>query len=237
MDENVPHPGRILLDEVMTPLGVSRNQLARDIDVPVGRISAIVSGARAITADTALRLARYFGTTPDLWMRLQADYDLARAREQVGAEIAERVRVLQNRAPVSDAPLKPVSEAPPPEAPAAPAPSFAQAAEEPRAAIDADRDEEAELELEPALPLGPAVPSDAGEPVHGGNGAFPGGAYTPWDAPPPQPAESPEPSEPEPDEDVLELSVDMVVPEPAGATEHEEPREQVPPIPEPPGRR
>ena len=54
------HPGRVLHDEVMKPLGISRNKLARDIDVPVGRISAIVSGTRAVTADTALRLAKYF---------------------------------------------------------------------------------------------------------------------------------------------------------------------------------
>jgi addiction module HigA family antidote len=95
---NTMHPGQVLLDEVMTPLGVSRNKLARDIDVPVGRISAIVAGTRAITADTALRLAKYFGTTPELWMRLQAQYDIAVARETIWKDIAPRVRELKARA-------------------------------------------------------------------------------------------------------------------------------------------
>ncbi len=146
MDETAPHPGRILLDEVMTPLGVSRNQLARDIDVPVGRISAIVSGARAITADTALRLARYFGTTPELWLRLQADYDLARAREQVGQEVEERVRVLHSRAPLADEP------------PAAPDPlPAADETGEPAA-----QPEPAAVSDEPAPPtLGPPEPEEA----------------------------------------------------------------------------
>jgi addiction module HigA family antidote len=87
------HPGKVLLDEVMRPLGVSRNKLARDIDVPVGRISAIVSGSRAITADTALRLAKYFGTTPELWMKLQTDYDLAVARATTWGKTDPRVRM------------------------------------------------------------------------------------------------------------------------------------------------
>ena len=70
------HPGRILLERAMQPLGISRNQLARDIDVPVGRISDITNGKRGITADTALRLGRYFGVPPQLWLRLHAEYDL-----------------------------------------------------------------------------------------------------------------------------------------------------------------
>tara|TARA_B100000686_G_C16742677_1_gene947558 strand:+ start:667 stop:1197 length:531 start_codon:yes stop_codon:yes gene_type:complete len=70
------HPGQILFDQVMQPLKVSRNKLARDIDVPVGRISEIVSGKRGLTPDTALRIGKYFGTTPELWLRLQAEYDL-----------------------------------------------------------------------------------------------------------------------------------------------------------------
>ena len=69
------HPGKILFDQVMTPLGVSRNKLARDIDVPVGRISDIVAGKRGVTPDTALRFAKYFGTSAELWLRLQADFD------------------------------------------------------------------------------------------------------------------------------------------------------------------
>ena len=69
-------PGEILLEEFIKPLGLSINRLARDIVVPPGRISAIVNGKRAITADTALRLGRYFGVSPEVWMGLQADFDL-----------------------------------------------------------------------------------------------------------------------------------------------------------------
>ncbi len=80
-------PGEILLEEFMKPMGVSINRLARDIAVPPGRISAIVNGKRAITADTALRLGKYFGVSPELWTGLQADYDLRLARRTVGAEV------------------------------------------------------------------------------------------------------------------------------------------------------
>lgn len=85
------HPGEILLEEFMKPLEISINRLARDIAVPPGRISAIVNGKRAITADTALRLAKYFGVSSELWLGLQADYDLRMARRQVGLEIERRV--------------------------------------------------------------------------------------------------------------------------------------------------
>ncbi|NKB19745.1 MAG: HigA family addiction module antidote protein [Alphaproteobacteria bacterium] len=88
------HPGRILLERAMEPLGISRNQLARDIDVPVGRISDITNGKRGITADTALRFGRYFDTGPELWLRLQAEYDLHVARNTTWSEIEKRVRVL-----------------------------------------------------------------------------------------------------------------------------------------------
>ncbi len=86
------HPGEILLEEFMKPLGVSINRLARDIAVPPGRISAIVNGKRAITADTAMRLGRYFGTSPEVWMGLQADYELRIAKLTVGPEIEKRVQ-------------------------------------------------------------------------------------------------------------------------------------------------
>lgn len=79
----------------MKPLGISRNQLARDIDVPVGRISDITNGKRGISADTALRLGRYFGTSPDLWMRLQSAYDLHVSRTTSWPGVAPRVRVLR----------------------------------------------------------------------------------------------------------------------------------------------
>ncbi len=88
------HPGEILLEEFMKPLGISINRLARELCVPPGRISAIVNGKRAITADTALRLGTYFAVSADIWIGLQADYELRLARQTVGAEIAQRIRPL-----------------------------------------------------------------------------------------------------------------------------------------------
>ena len=70
------HPGEILLTEFIEPLGLSQNQVARDIGVPPRRINEIVLGKRAITADTAMRLSKYFGTSAKLWLGLQADYEL-----------------------------------------------------------------------------------------------------------------------------------------------------------------
>lgn len=84
------------MERAMEPLGISRNQLARDIDVPVGRISDITNGKRGITADTALRFGRYFDTGPELWLRLQAEYDLHVARKTTWSEIEKRVRVLKS---------------------------------------------------------------------------------------------------------------------------------------------
>jgi addiction module HigA family antidote len=81
------HPGEILLEEFMKPLGVSINRLARDIAVPPGRVSAIVNGKRAITADTAIRLGRYFATSPEVWMGLQADYELRVAQRTIGPAV------------------------------------------------------------------------------------------------------------------------------------------------------
>ena len=88
--EPVP-PGEILLEEFMKPMGISINRLARDIVVPPGRISAIVNGRRSITADTAIRLGRYFGTSPEVWMGLQADYELRVAQRTIGPEIEKRI--------------------------------------------------------------------------------------------------------------------------------------------------
>lgn len=79
-------------EEFLKPLGVSINRLARDIAVPPGRISAIVNGQRAITADTALRLAKYFSVSSELWLGLQADFDLRAAQRTIGPEIEKRVR-------------------------------------------------------------------------------------------------------------------------------------------------
>lgn len=86
------HPGEILQEEFLAPLGLSAHALARALRVPVTRISEITRGRRAITADTALRLARYFGTSDELWVGLQAEYDLRVARRDKGKEIQEDVR-------------------------------------------------------------------------------------------------------------------------------------------------
>lgn len=74
------HPGEILREDFLKPLGISINKLAREIDVPPGRISTIVNAKRSITADTALRLGLYFGVSPELWLNLQTDYDLRMVR-------------------------------------------------------------------------------------------------------------------------------------------------------------
>ena len=85
------HPGEILLEEFMLPNDISINKLARDIAVPPGRISEIVNGKRGITADTALRLGKYFSVSPETWLGLQADYDLRMARKTIGKEVDKRV--------------------------------------------------------------------------------------------------------------------------------------------------
>jgi addiction module HigA family antidote len=78
------HPGEVLLQEFLVPMGVSQNALARSIGVPPRRINEIALGKRAITADTALRLAHYFGTSDRFWMALQASFDLEEARKKLG---------------------------------------------------------------------------------------------------------------------------------------------------------
>ncbi len=85
------HPGEVLFEEFMKPMGISINKLARDTAVPPGRISAIVNGKRSITADTALRLGKYLGVSSELWLGLQAEYDLRMAQRTVGREIDKRV--------------------------------------------------------------------------------------------------------------------------------------------------
>ncbi|TFL19862.1 HigA family addiction module antitoxin [Jannaschia formosa] len=84
------HPGEVLSEEFLTPLGLSASALARRIGVPANRVSSIVAGKRAVTGDTALRLALAFGTTPEFWMRLQMGWDLAVARDGFEGEV-ERV--------------------------------------------------------------------------------------------------------------------------------------------------
>jgi addiction module HigA family antidote len=86
------HPGEMLREEFMKPLGLSANALAIALRVPVTRISEIVRERRGITADTALRLARYFSMTPDFWMRLQVDFDLESAADAAQSAIREEIR-------------------------------------------------------------------------------------------------------------------------------------------------
>ena len=81
------HPGEILLEEFLAPLGVSQYQLAKAVDVPARRINEIVHGQRRISADTALRLARYFGTSERFWINLQARYDLEVEKDRLGAAL------------------------------------------------------------------------------------------------------------------------------------------------------
>ena len=87
------HPGEILLEEFLKPMNVSQYRLAKDIHVPPRRINEIVKGKRAITADTALRLSRFFGTSEGFWLGLQSDYDLENTREALRAEM-DRIKPL-----------------------------------------------------------------------------------------------------------------------------------------------
>ncbi|HEX5338550.1 MAG TPA: HigA family addiction module antitoxin, partial [Gallionella sp.] len=80
-------PGEILLEEFMIPLGISINALARNLSVPPNRIGAIVNGKRSITADTALRLGKYFNVSPELWLDLQSDFDIRTAQRTIWPEI------------------------------------------------------------------------------------------------------------------------------------------------------
>lgn len=85
-------PGEILLEEFLHPMGISQNRLASDIDVPVSRVAGIVKGTRAITADTALRLAEYFGTSAEMWLGLQAEYEVRQALATYWPEAKARIR-------------------------------------------------------------------------------------------------------------------------------------------------
>lgn len=88
------HPGEILLEEYLTPLGLTQYRLARSLSVPPRRINEIVHGTRAVTADTALRLARFFGTSERFWLNLQTAYDLDVERDRLGSRLAKEVSVL-----------------------------------------------------------------------------------------------------------------------------------------------
>ncbi|MFH0813064.1 MAG: HigA family addiction module antitoxin [Pseudomonadota bacterium] len=89
-------PGEILREDFMEPLGISINQLSRDLAVPPNRISEIVNGKRAITADTALRLQRYFGVEAQFWLNLQSEYDLRMIRRKIWDDIEQRIIPVQN---------------------------------------------------------------------------------------------------------------------------------------------
>jgi antitoxin HigA-1 len=86
------HPGEVLSEEFLNPLGISVHALAMALRVPATRIGAIVKGERSVTADTALRLARFFGTSPEFWMNLQAMHDLTKVRLESGEAIERDVR-------------------------------------------------------------------------------------------------------------------------------------------------
>ena len=100
MPERLPnvHPGEILLEEFLKPMEISQNRLAREIKVPPRRVNEIVLGKRAITPDTALRLARYFGTSERFWLGLQMDFDLEEVQRTVGESIQREVNPLSSAA-------------------------------------------------------------------------------------------------------------------------------------------
>jgi len=89
------HPGEVLVEDFMKPLGLSQYRVAKDLDIPALRISQIARGKRSVTADTALRLARYFGTSAAVWMRLQARYDLEIAEAKTIKRINREVKILR----------------------------------------------------------------------------------------------------------------------------------------------
>ena len=86
------HPGEVILEDFLRPLSMSVNALAIALRVPATRMGAIVKGERAVSADTALRLGRFFGTSPEFWMNLQAMHDLTKTRQESGEKIAQDVR-------------------------------------------------------------------------------------------------------------------------------------------------
>lgn len=87
------HPGEILSEDFMAPRGLTANRLALALRIPANRLSEIIRGRRSITADTALRLARYFTTSPEMWLGLQADYDLRKAKSAIGKLVEREVAI------------------------------------------------------------------------------------------------------------------------------------------------
>ena len=93
------HPGEVLLEEFLKPYGISQYRLAKDLSVHPRRINQIVHGKRAVTADTALRLARHFGTSERFWLNLQTGYDLEVEKDRMGDRLDKEVRVLEKSTP------------------------------------------------------------------------------------------------------------------------------------------
>jgi len=89
------HPGEVLMEEFLKPMSITQYRLAKDISVPPRRINEIVHGHRCITADTALRLGRYFGVSPRFWINLQAHFDLEREEDRLGDRLDHEVRALE----------------------------------------------------------------------------------------------------------------------------------------------
>ena len=89
------HPGEVLLEDFLKPLGISQYRLAKEMKVYPRKINEIVHGKRAITADSALRLSRYFGTSAELWMNLQALYDLEKTRDEIEAQVVKEISPLE----------------------------------------------------------------------------------------------------------------------------------------------
>jgi antitoxin HigA-1 len=100
MTEKLPnvHPGEVLLEEFLKPMRISQNRLAREITVPPRRVNEIVLGKRAITPDTAIRLARYFGTSERFWLGLQMDFDLEEARNELSGRLDQEVKPVASAA-------------------------------------------------------------------------------------------------------------------------------------------
>ena len=98
-----PHPGAILLEEFLKPMGITQYRLAKEIDVPQRRIGEIVAGTRAVTADTGLRLSRFFGMSDGFWIGLQMDYDAAKAKDSL-AETLANIKPWSRRAVLSKIP-------------------------------------------------------------------------------------------------------------------------------------
>ena len=88
------HPGEILIEEFLKPMGISQYRLAKEISVPPRRINEIVHGHRSVSADTALRLGRYFGVSPQFWLNLQSHFDLAREEDRIGDRLDTEVKAL-----------------------------------------------------------------------------------------------------------------------------------------------